>query len=236
MRETICSCSLSQNRNFHSRALWSDETWWVLDPESSSQNDRIWARCNHRDYKETRYQGKSKTMGWVGLLQGKIIGPFWCRDENRRPITVNLVVYLNMLRNQVCPLVEHWRDIRRLWFNKTAQNAIQPLQYNSFYRLLLVTALSVVIPNSLARSKPRPLSPRLLFLGLWLCCNSSLKSQEHCRTAHKHWKFMLWDHTGSDFSCYTLNSQAKDQMSTKWRETFLTSLEMNNFLLYIKCP
>ena len=65
-----------------------------------------------------RVKPRSKIMGWIRLPQGKIIGPFWFRDENGRPITVNLVVYLNMLRNQVCPLVEHRRDIRRLWFQQ----------------------------------------------------------------------------------------------------------------------
>ena len=43
-RFTFCCWFLSQDRNFHSKVLWSDAKLWVLDPESNLQNDRIWAR------------------------------------------------------------------------------------------------------------------------------------------------------------------------------------------------
>ena len=43
-RLIFCCWFLSQDRNFHSKVLWSDATLWVLDPESNSQKDRIWAR------------------------------------------------------------------------------------------------------------------------------------------------------------------------------------------------
>ena len=41
---TSCLWLLSQDRNFYSKVLWSDDKWWVLDAKSNNQNDRIWAR------------------------------------------------------------------------------------------------------------------------------------------------------------------------------------------------
>ena len=33
IRETFCLWFLSQDRNFHSKVLWSDEKWWVEQPK-----------------------------------------------------------------------------------------------------------------------------------------------------------------------------------------------------------
>ena len=101
---------------FCENVLFSDEKWWVLHPESNTQNSRIWATVKPSEYEESRYTGKQKVMSWCGLLGGEVIGPFWFIDQNGRFTNVNQNVYLDMLQTKMWPNLSKRRNLRHIWF------------------------------------------------------------------------------------------------------------------------
>jgi hypothetical protein len=117
-RDTFCLWFLAHEPNFCYKVVFGDEKWWVLDAEPNKKNSRFWSPVLPNDILETKYQGKSKVMSWVGILDGEILGPFWFLDDNGRSITVNQETYLQMLREKLWPVLENRRDLRRVWFQQ----------------------------------------------------------------------------------------------------------------------
>ena len=75
MRHTFCLWFinvLNLRTDFASSVIFSDEKWWVLDSAPNSQNRRHWALVSPREILERKYQGKKKSMCWVGVLKGTL--------------------------------------------------------------------------------------------------------------------------------------------------------------------
>ena len=59
------------------KVIYGDEKYFVLKQGPNRQNDRYWAPVNPHELVETKDQGGKKAMCWVGLVEGKVIGPVW---------------------------------------------------------------------------------------------------------------------------------------------------------------
>lgn len=134
LRAVFCDWFIAHGENFANNVLFSDEKWFVLDSAPNRQNYRIWSTVPPNVLVECKYQGKKKVMCWVGVLQRKILGPFWFLDENRQPVTVNSGNYLQMLENSLAPALENFHLSRNTWFMQdgapchTSDRVIQFLQ------------------------------------------------------------------------------------------------------------
>ena len=51
-------------------------------------------------------------MAWVGILDGRVLPPYWFEGS------VNQVSYLDMLKNDVWPLIQRVVHTRRYWFQQ----------------------------------------------------------------------------------------------------------------------
>ena len=83
--------------------IWFDEKFFVLHPAPNSQTDRIWAPWNPEEESLCRFQGDTKVMVWVALVNGLALKILWMVEG--RNVSVNGERYLNMLQNQVWPEV-----------------------------------------------------------------------------------------------------------------------------------
>ena len=97
---------------FARKVLWSDEKWFVLLQAPSKRNDRYWAEANPHNIIECNKQGGQKCMAWVGILDGRVLPPYWFEGS------VNQVSYLDMLKNDVWPLIQRVVHTRRYWFQQ----------------------------------------------------------------------------------------------------------------------
>ena len=94
-----------QPEHFEQKVVWSDEKWFVMHPAPNSQTDRIWAPWHPEEEVVCRFQGDSKVMAWVALVDGRALEVRWMVDEEGRNVSVTGDRYLNMIQNQVWPEV-----------------------------------------------------------------------------------------------------------------------------------
>ena len=102
-RLTFAHWLLAQPEGFEQKICFSDEKWFVLHPTPNSQTDRIWAPWDPEEEVACRFQGDSKVMAWVALVDERVLTVRWMEDEQGRPAAVNGERYLRMLREEVWP-------------------------------------------------------------------------------------------------------------------------------------
>ena len=97
------------NQDLLNNILWSDEANFHIGGFVNHHNSHFWARENPKNCVEKPSQ-KRKITVWCGMTADRIVGPVIFRD------TVNGDRYLEMLENQVWPVVSSWQNHRRLIF------------------------------------------------------------------------------------------------------------------------
>lgn len=88
-------CNL--NQVFHRNILFSDEATFCLNGSVNRQNFRYWSTNNPRWMREQHTQNPQKVNVWAGILNDRIIGPFFF-DGN---LTGDQ--YLQFLQNELIP-------------------------------------------------------------------------------------------------------------------------------------
>ncbi|GFU86768.1 transposable element Tc3 transposase [Trichonephila clavipes] len=74
--------------DFHKRILFSDEAHFWLNGYDNKQNCRIWREANPQVYVETPLHPEKLTV-WCALWAGKIIGPYFFKNDGGHNVTVN---------------------------------------------------------------------------------------------------------------------------------------------------
>jgi transposase len=85
------------NARFVQRICFSDEATFCLNGQVNRQNYRYWAQENPHWFIENHTQYNEKVNVWAGIVENRIIGPFFF-DES-----LTGERYLNFLRNDLVP-------------------------------------------------------------------------------------------------------------------------------------
>lgn len=85
--------------NFIHNIVFSDEATFQINGSLNRHNCRYWAAENPHWMREDNTQYPHKLNVWAGLLNGRIIGPFFYQEN------LNAQKYEDMLRNQIVPRI-----------------------------------------------------------------------------------------------------------------------------------
>lgn len=101
-----------EDANFPFQILWSDEATFTSNGVVSSQNCRWWAQENPNYLIQCRDQYSFKTNVWCGVLNNKVIGPYFFREN------LNSQRYLQFLNEEITKVLDEMplNDRRNLWF------------------------------------------------------------------------------------------------------------------------
>jgi hypothetical protein len=102
-RNAFCELMLEKLRNdtnFFKKILFTYEATFTLNGEINSQNCRYWSITNQHLFNATNNQNQARLNVWAGLINQKIIGPFY--------IDGNLTgeKYLTLLETKIIPALE----------------------------------------------------------------------------------------------------------------------------------
>jgi transposase len=103
---------IEEDRNFASNILFTDESTFTTNGIVSSQNSRWWSVNNPNFVVDHRDQYYQKTNVWCGMYNGRLLGPYFFREN------LNGIRYLNFLQNNVQEFLEELPlDLRvRAWY------------------------------------------------------------------------------------------------------------------------
>ncbi|KFM64536.1 hypothetical protein X975_10113, partial [Stegodyphus mimosarum] len=89
--------------------MWTDEAHFSLHGDVSTQNNRIWATSNPREYQSQPLHSPHVTV-WCGFTASFILGPFFfeepCPVSSVKTCTVTAGRYLTILRDHVVPALQ----------------------------------------------------------------------------------------------------------------------------------
>ncbi|GFX07000.1 DUF4817 domain-containing protein [Trichonephila clavipes] len=126
--------------DLHKRILFSDEAHFWLNGYVNKQNCRIWSEANPQVYVETPLHPE-KLIVWCTLWAGRIIGPYFFKNDEGHNVTVNGDWYRAMITNFFIPELNN-HDVQKLWFQQdgatchTARATIDLLKDTFGYRLI----------------------------------------------------------------------------------------------------
>lgn len=108
-RETFAKWALARMESdpqWLFNVFWTDEAHFTLHGDVNTQNTRIWATSNPREYTTTPLQPAKVTV-WCGFTSSFIVGPFFfeepCPTLGWKTCTVTAERYLTLLRDEVVP-------------------------------------------------------------------------------------------------------------------------------------
>ncbi|GFW82758.1 putative transposable element [Trichonephila clavipes] len=106
----------SRSRTCLRRILFCDEAHFWLNGYVNKQNCRIWSEANPQVYVETPLHPEKLTV-WCALWAGRIIGPYFFKNDEGHKVTVNGDRYRAMITNLFIPELNN-HDVQELWFQQ----------------------------------------------------------------------------------------------------------------------
>lgn len=105
---------IEENRSFSKSILFTDEATFSSNGVVSSQNCRWWSDVNPGFVIECKDQYSFKTNVWCGIYNGRLIGPYFFRQN------LNSERYLNFLENEITEVIDDISLEERvvLWFQQ----------------------------------------------------------------------------------------------------------------------
>ncbi|GFV44368.1 DDE_3 domain-containing protein [Trichonephila clavipes] len=94
----------------------SDEAHFWLNGYVNKQNCRIWSEANPQVYVETPLHPEKLTV-WCALCAGRIIGPYFFKNDEGHNVTVNGDRYRAMITNFFIPELNN-HDVQKLGFQQ----------------------------------------------------------------------------------------------------------------------
>lgn len=111
-RQNFATWALEQmqrNPQWLLNVMWTDEAHFSLHGDVNTQNSRIWATSNPREYQSQPLHSPHITV-WCGFTASFILGPFFfeehCPVSGWKTCTVNAERYLTLLRDHVVPALQ----------------------------------------------------------------------------------------------------------------------------------
>ncbi|GFW71552.1 putative transposase [Trichonephila clavipes] len=102
--------------DFHKRTLFSDEAHFWLNGYVNKQNCRTWSEANPKVYVDTPLHPEKLTV-WCALWAGRIIGPYFFKNDEGHNVTVNGDRYRAMVTNFFIPELNN-HDVQELGFQQ----------------------------------------------------------------------------------------------------------------------
>ncbi|GFY03686.1 transposable element Tc3 transposase [Trichonephila clavipes] len=103
-------------RDFRKRIWFSDEAHFWLNGYVNKQNCCIWSEANPQVHVETPLHPEKLTV-WYALWAGRIIGPYFFKNDEGHNVTVNGDWYRDMISNSFIPELNN-HDVQKLWFQQ----------------------------------------------------------------------------------------------------------------------
>ncbi|UYV78197.1 hypothetical protein LAZ67_16000433 [Cordylochernes scorpioides] len=106
------------DENWLLNVLWTDEAQFTLNGEVNTQNSRIWATENPRNFKEMPLH-QPRVIVWCGFTSSFIIGPFFFEEINGRTfktVSVTGERYVQLLREKVIPILQDRQALSEITF------------------------------------------------------------------------------------------------------------------------
>jgi len=105
---------IDEDPNFPFNIVFSDEATFQLDGTLNRHNCRYWADSNPHWAREDKSQYPQKLNVWAGILNNRIIGPFFIEGN------LNAASYEIMLRNQIIPAIRAitGENFENTWFQQ----------------------------------------------------------------------------------------------------------------------
>ena len=98
---------------FEKQVIFSDEKYFVLRQGPNKQTDRFWAPVNPHELVECKeQQGGKKAMCWCGMVDGRVLGPFWVEGS------MDSEVYRIMLEDHIWPSVKGSATRKKYFFQQ----------------------------------------------------------------------------------------------------------------------
>ena len=108
---------LQQPEGFELKVIWSDEKWFCLHPAPNSQTNRIWAPANPEEEVVCNFQGVTKVMAWVRIVDGRVFKVRWMQYDEGCIVSVNGERYLKMIKD-VWPELRGRARCNRYWWQQ----------------------------------------------------------------------------------------------------------------------
>lgn len=102
-RLAFCQWLLQQPEDFVQLVVFGDEKWFHLNQHPNRQNVRHWGVSNPHVVLDLKVQGCAKIMAFVCVCNGKVLPVIWHVGDDGKPVPVNSVRYLDVIRNQILP-------------------------------------------------------------------------------------------------------------------------------------
>jgi hypothetical protein len=103
---------MNNNPDFWKLVSWSDEAIFKLNGHVNRHNNVTWTDTNPRRVIDRPFQSPG-VMVWAGVLNDRLIGPFFFDDQ-----TITGDRYLEMLQNEMWPEIADHSDIDSIFFQQ----------------------------------------------------------------------------------------------------------------------
>ena len=161
----------SQDPDFATKVIWSDEKLWQDRRVPNKQNERVWAASDPFVEVDCRTQSVSKRMCWAGICDGRVL-LYWF-DANER---LNQDSYLDLLRQFFWPKVQRKVRSKELWFQQDGATAhtvqgVRDWLTDKFQERVISNKMDIKWP---------PKSPDMSPLDYWLwgACDQHIKESK----------------------------------------------------------
>lgn len=89
------------DNNIFNNILWSDESYFTTSGIFNRKNTHTWSQQNPHSYRQIKKQGRETVNVWCGILNNKIIGPYFFEGN------MNGEKYLHLLENFLIPALDN---------------------------------------------------------------------------------------------------------------------------------
>lgn len=116
-RSNFCETTfeaINEDRILLNSICFTDECTFTLHGEVNSQNCRYWSTENLRLYNATRTQHPQSINVWAGIIDRRIVGPFFIDGA------LNAVKYRQLLQERIIPALRQFENEtgRQVWFQQ----------------------------------------------------------------------------------------------------------------------
>ena len=178
---------------FEEKIVWTDEKYFVLKQGPNKSIHKVWAPVNPYIDIECKSQSQKKVMCWIGLVAGRVIGPFWIETS------MNQDVYLNLLKDKVWPKLKRLTERNLLWFQQdgaTCHTTNQNLSFlnEKFNGRVISNKTSVVWPPNSPDLTPLDFFSEDTVCSMFIECSPSRSksSNQLLRILVKQWILSLY--------------------------------------------
>src|SRR3978361_153384 len=101
--------NINTDQRLINKICFTDESTFTLRHHVNNQNCRYWSRDNLHIFNQTHTQYRQSVNVWMGLLNGRLLGPFFIEG------TLNGNKYLSLLQENIVPAINELQ-LNNVWY------------------------------------------------------------------------------------------------------------------------